>query len=333
MSKIVKCKGCGAEMMKGTKKCPQCGKKNKRPTGLIVIGIIVLCIVFSSVNSSIKSARSKKVKYSWPTTGIATLLPQPKSEYGEIDYDSEDYFSIVVYNVSQKSFNEYTDSCKEKGFTVDYKGSSSDYSAEDPAGNSLQLFYSEGKKELDISVRAYEEQPEQDVTENNTDSVTEAASTEEAVEESTEGTAEESSEESTEGTAEESSGESTEGTAGGSPEESIEEQSDAEPTEESETESSQESKAESEVQNDAGFRAWVDSYEEFINEYVDFMKKYEESDGTDLSLLADYATIMSKYTEYLEKTDGIDEDELSAEDWAYYMEAEARILKKLSEIQ
>lgn len=312
MSKIVKCKGCGAEMMKGTKKCPQCGKKNKRPTGLIVVGIIVLCIIFSSVNSSIKSARSKKVKYSWPTAGIATLLPQPKSEYGEIDYDSEDYFSIVVYDVSQNAFNEYTDSCKEKGFTVDYKGSSFDYSAEDPAGNSLQLFYSEGKKELDISVRAYEEQPEQDVTENNTDSVTEAASTEEAVEESTEGTAEESS------------GESTEGTAGESSEESIE-QSDAE--------SPQESKAESEVQNDAGFRAWVDSYEEFMNEYVDFMKKYDESDGTDLSWLSDYATMVSKYTEYIEKTDEIDEDELSAEDWAYYMEAEARILKKLSEIQ
>ena len=312
MSKIVKCKGCGAEMMKGTKKCPQCGKKNKRPTGLIVVGIIVLCIIFSSVNSSIKSARSKKVKYSWPTTGIATLLPQPKSEYGEIDYDSEDYFSIVVYDVSQNAFNEYTDSCKEKGFTVDYKGSSSDYSAEDPAGNSLRLFYSEEKKELDISVRAYKEQPEQDVTESDTDSATEAASTEEVVEESSEESIEQSDAEPAE--------------------ESIE-RSDEEPTEESETESSQESKAESEVQNDAGFRAWVDSYEEFMNEYVDFMKKYDESDGTDLSWLADYATMVSKYTEYIEKTDEIDEDELSAEDWAYYMEAEARILKKLSEIQ
>ena len=312
MSKIVKCKGCGAEMMKGTKKCPQCGKKNKRPTGLIIVGIIVLCIIFSSVNSSIKSARSKKVKYSWPTTGIATLLPQPKSEYGEIDYDSEDYFSIVVYDVSQNAFNEYTDSCKEKGFTVDYKGSSSYYSAEDPAGNSLQLFYSEGKKELDISVRAYEEQPEQDVTESDTDSATEAASTEEAVEESSEESIEQSDAEPAE--------------------ESIE-QSDAEPTEESEAELSQESQAESEVQNDAGFRAWVDSYEEFMNEYVDFMKKYDESDGTDLSWLADYATMVSKYTEYIEKAGEINEDELSVDDWAYYMAAETRILKKLSEIQ
>ena len=344
MSKTVRCKGCGAEMVKGTKKCPQCGKKNKKPIGLIVVGIIVLCIIFSSINSSIKSARSKKVKYSWPTTGIATLLPQPESEYGKIDHDSEDYFSIVVYDVSQNAFNEYTASCKEKGFTVDYSGSSSDYSAEDSAGNSLRLSYSEEEKELDISVRAYEEQPEQDVAESDTNSAAGAASTKETVEGSTEGTAGESSGESTEGTAGESSGESTEGTAGGSSGESTEgtaggssedpiEQSDAESTEEPETESPQESKAESEVQNDAGFRAWVDSYEEFMNEYVDFMKKYGESDGTDLSLLADYATMMSKYTEYVGKIDEIDEDELSAEDWAYYMEAEARILKKLSEIQ
>lgn len=312
MSKTVICKGCGAEIPKRAKKCPQCGKRNKKPIGLIVIGIIVLFIIISSINGSIQSARSRKVRYSWPATGIATLLPQPKSEYGEINHESKDSFSIVIYDVTQNEFNEYTDNCKEKGFTVDYYGDSSSYSAEDSAGNSLLMTYDKKKKEMDISLNAYVEPPEQDKTESNTEPETEAASTEEVVEESSEESVDQSDAESTE----KSDAESTE-------------QSDAESTEESDTESTEEST----VQNDAGFRAWVDSYEEFMNEYVDFMKKYDESDGTDLAWLADYATMMSKYTEYIEKVDELDEDEVSVEDWAYYMAAEARILKKLSEIQ
>ena len=320
MSKTVICKGCGAEIPKGAKKCPQCGKRNKKPIGLIVVGIILLCIIFSSVNSSIQATKNGKVRYSWPTTGIATLLPQPKSEYGKIYSESKDYFSIVIYDVSQNEFNKYTDSCKEKGFTVDYSGSSSRYSAEDSAGNSLSLFYDENKKEMDITVEAYVEPSEQDKTDGNTDSESEADSTEEIVEESVEQSDAESMDES--------DAESMEG----SDAESMDE-SDVESTEGSDAESTEESAAESTVQNDEGFRAWVDSYEEFMDEYVDFMKKYDESDGTDLSWLADYATMMSKYTEYIEKADEIDEDELSADDWAYYMAAYARILKKLSEIQ
>ena len=70
-----------------------------------------------------------------------------------------------------------------------------------------------------------------------------------------------------------------------------------------------------------------------MNEYVDFMVKFNESDGTDLTLLADYSTIMAKYTEFMEQTENINEDELSAEDYKYYVDAQARVLVRLSEIQ
>ena len=36
------------------------------------------------------------------------------------------------------------------------------------------------------------------------------------------------------------------------------------------------------------FKAAMDSYEAFIDEYVAFMKKYEKSDGTDPQMIADY---------------------------------------------
>ncbi|MDO5557903.1 MAG: hypothetical protein Q4G05_06710 [Clostridia bacterium] len=42
----------------------------------------------------------------------------------------------------------------------------------------------------------------------------------------------------------------------------------------------------------------MDSYESFINEYITFMKKYKASNGTDMSLISDYAKYMSKYAEF-----------------------------------
>ena len=47
------------------------------------------------------------------------------------------------------------------------------------------------------------------------------------------------------------------------------------------------------------FKKAMDSYEEFMTEYCEFMKKYGESDGTDLGLVADYADYMSKYAEWV----------------------------------
>lgn len=268
MSKPIICKGCGAEIYKGAKKCPQCGKKNKKPIGLIILGIIVLLIIIASITGSIEDAESKKVEYSWPATGIATLLPQPESVYGEINSESEDYFSIDVYGVSTSEFKDYVDSCKEKGFTVDYTGTSSSYYADDANGNSLSLYYDDDEEEMSIMISAFKEETEKDTVETDTTFETE-----------------------------------------------------------------EETEVDTSAQNDMEFRAWVDSYEEFMDEYVEFMKKYNESDGSDLSLLADYTSFLSEYSEFMEASEKVNEDDLSAEDYKYYLDAQTRILEKLSEIQ
>ena len=268
MSKTIICKGCGSEIYKGAKKCLQCGKKNKKPIGLIIVGIIILLLIISSISGSIEDAESKKVEYSWPTTGIATLLPQPESVYGEINSESEDYFSIDVYGVSASEFKDYVDSCKEKGFTVDYTSTSSSYYADDENGNSLSLYYDDDEEEMNIMISAFKEETEKDTVGNDTTSETE-----------------------------------------------------------------EETEVDTSAQNDMEFRAWVDSYEEFMDEYVEFMKKYNESDGSDLSLLADYTSFLSEYSEFVEASEKINEDNLSAEDYKYYLDAQTRILEKLSEIQ
>lgn len=78
------------------------------------------------------------------------------------------------------------------------------------------------------------------------------------------------------------------------------------------------------------FKEEVDAYEEFMNEYCDFMDHY---DSSDLSMLAQFTKMMAKYAQYTGKMEEIDENELSPADSAYYLEANTRILNRLSEVE
>lgn len=80
------------------------------------------------------------------------------------------------------------------------------------------------------------------------------------------------------------------------------------------------------------FKTAMDSYEAFFDEYVDFMKKYKESNGTDLSLLLDYSNYVSKYAEMLADFEKWENCELSNEELAYYMQVQNRITQKLLEV-
>ena len=76
----------------------------------------------------------------------------------------------------------------------------------------------------------------------------------------------------------------------------------------------------------------MDSYEEFMDEYVAFMKKYAESDGTDTALLTDYANYMSKYADFVEKFDKWESEDMNAVETAYYIDVQARVSKRLLEV-
>lgn len=88
-------------------------------------------------------------------------------------------------------------------------------------------------------------------------------------------------------------------------------------------------------------KAFLDEYEAFWDEYVTFYKSYMDSlsSGDYLSMLSGYADMLEKLDEYEEKLDEmekkldeIDEDELSAEDYAYYLEVTTRIYMKMLEM-
>lgn len=83
---------------------------------------------------------------------------------------------------------------------------------------------------------------------------------------------------------------------------------------------------------DEDFKRAMDSYEKFIDEYVDILKKYQNSNGTDMSILSDYLNYVSKYADYVEDFEKWESKDLNAEELKYYIDVQARVTKKLLEI-
>lgn len=79
------------------------------------------------------------------------------------------------------------------------------------------------------------------------------------------------------------------------------------------------------------FKATMDAYEAFFDEYVDFMQKFTSSENT-LGMMTQYASMMARYAETMSALDEIDSDSLSEADALYYMEVALRITKKLADI-
>ena len=57
--------------------------------------------------------------YEWPQTGLATLLPVPESEWGEIT-TGEKSLEATIYYMEKAEFDVYTDACIKAGFDREY---------------------------------------------------------------------------------------------------------------------------------------------------------------------------------------------------------------------
>lgn len=79
------------------------------------------------------------------------------------------------------------------------------------------------------------------------------------------------------------------------------------------------------------FKEAMDAYEAFYDEYCTFMEKYKKN-PTDLTLLAEYATMITKLDEMNKAYEKWDGEELNAEESKYYIEVSARISQKLIDI-
>lgn len=78
------------------------------------------------------------------------------------------------------------------------------------------------------------------------------------------------------------------------------------------------------------FKAAMDAYEEFYDEYLDILKKYKEN-PTDISLLNKYMKLIGKLSDMDAKFEAWKSEELNAEEMKYYLEVSNRIAQKLLE--
>lgn len=81
----------------------------------------------------------------------------------------------------------------------------------------------------------------------------------------------------------------------------------------------------------ASFREVMDGYEKFMDEYINFMKKYKNASTAEISsMMSDYTNIIKKYSEWSKKIQNYNSNNLSADDYAYYLEVYSRVIKKMS---
>ena len=81
---------------------------------------------------------------------------------------------------------------------------------------------------------------------------------------------------------------------------------------------------------DPELKAFLDSYEAYMDEYIDFMKKMAD-DPNDITVITEYADMMKKYAEFAQAVEAYDTDEMSEIDSLYYIEVMTRVSAKLME--
>lgn len=73
----------------------------------------------------------------------------------------------------------------------------------------------------------------------------------------------------------------------------------------------------------------LDSYEQFVDQYISLVKKASKGD---LTAIAEYPSVMKKATEFAEKMKGAQSD-MSSSQWARYMEITNKMSKAALELR
>lgn len=359
-NKMVVCKNCNMAIPQKAKVCPTCGVKNKKPfykrAWFIIFSLLLAFVILITIGGN------DSEKLVWSDFELTYLLPEPKSDRGRNISDSDDYLYVYISKTSKEEYDLYVEACEEKGFNIEKDKSENGYVAFNENGYKLSLWYVESDNEFSIAIYAPEELGVLEWGERGLSSLLPVPS-------STIGkiecddtdyfsamignmslesfadyvkTCEDAgftvgySKNEKYFSAENSGGYDVDIEYVGF---NIIEISLSAPDKENSTvkEENKEDTTQAGMNDNADgirseFKEAMDSYEGFMDEYVEFMKKYINSDGTDLSILSDYATYMSKYAEFVEDFEKWEDEEMNAIETAYYIQVQTRVNEKLLEI-
>lgn len=80
---------------------------------------------------------------------------------------------------------------------------------------------------------------------------------------------------------------------------------------------------------DPDLKAFLDSYETYMDEYCEFMENYDASDA---NMMMEYSEMLTKYADFAEKADAYETETMSAADNEYYLEVMTRVNEKLLQV-
>lgn len=355
------CRNCGTPLPGKTVVCPACGARNRKPFYrqfwfIAVVLIAVLGVVVASCGGK------KDEKFTWSDLVLADRLPEPASDVGSVSSDSEEWLSMYVAKIAETEYKAYVGACREFGYTAEAETGDGEYTAYDAEGYKLELTYRESNEEMHIELSAPMELsalqwpagelagmlpvPASSIGSVDIDSsdmvriyvgdMPKNAYSAYVDECYAAGFSVEYDRSDSLFTAKNAQGYKLlvryEGNSVMSveltrPDETV---AAVQPTA---TPQPTEQPASSSDELRPEFKQAMDSYEQFFDEYISFMERYKASDGTDLGLLADYASYMQKYSEMMEAMDAWDEQEMNQAELAYYIEVTSRISQKLLAVQ
>lgn len=151
-SKEVLCKNCQLPMSKNEKVCPSCGMENKKSFSKKEFLIAIIVVLFLAGIGYYRKYVANKIE--WNSLVLAHVLPEPKSEFGNIIVNSGKYLSIDIFKTSKEEFKEYVSKCQTIGFEIEKEISDISYKAFNKEGYKLYLWYDEQDKELSIQLDA-----------------------------------------------------------------------------------------------------------------------------------------------------------------------------------
>ncbi len=232
----------------------------------------------------------------WVSTPLSKLVPEPSSKIGKVDSNSEKSFTYYVGNTSKDDFSSYSNSVLNAGFSNDYQSGDTSFSGKNADGYEVNVDY-EGHNVMKISITA---------PDKSTETTSEATTSAETTPTET------------------------------APEATTPTETTPEATTPAETTTPSNNNSSSSTSNNGGirqdFKKAMDSYEAYIDEYIEFMEKYK-ANSTDLSLIGQYATVMKKYAEQVDAFEKWESEDLNTAEMSYYIEVQTRVSKKLLEVQ
>ena len=313
---------------------------------------LILCVVLLI---SLLAACGKEETFIWADVVMEDILPEPPSNKGKFITNTIESLWMDVNDLTDKQFAEYVEACKEKGFTVDADSSGLSYNAYNTDGYNLSLFFAGSTKTLNIHLDAPMEMteikwPESEagkqlpapestkgkfVSEKDTSfNVYIGDTSKEAYEAYIEACADEGFNVDSSKTEKNYSAKNADGWKVSVRYEGfdiIQITISAPSAETTPTEAPAETKPATNDKMDSDFKAAMDAYEEFIDEYVDIVKKYTKN-PTDLTILASYGEYMGKYATMVAEFEKWENEELNAAETAYYVQVQGRVTKKLLEV-